>query len=318
MILLGACANVTGVKIVFMGSGEFACASLEMLAKAHQLLAVVTQPDRPAGRLQKLKPSPVKALTKKWGFKCLQPLKVRDKNFFKELHAMAPEVVVVVAYGQILPKEILVLPRDGCINVHASLLPRYRGAAPVAYAILHGDTTTGVTTMQMEEGLDSGPILLQREEKILSEDTAARLEARLALLGAELLMETLDKLAKNQIQPRPQDHRQATYAKKLSKEDGHIRWTLSAEEIERQIRAFNPWPTAYTFWESKRLQIWSAKVSDLPAEPGVIANLREDEITVGTGKGSLLVTELQREGGRRMKAAEFLRGYPLKAGDHFT
>lgn len=305
-----------------MGSDEFSRPSLESLAGSQELLAVVTQPDRPAGRSQKLKPSPVKVFAETRGLKCLQPLTVRDEKFLKELQVIAPEMIVVVAYGQILPKEILGLPRFGCVshaprvvNVHASLLPKYRGAAPVAHAILHGDAITGVTTMQMEEGLDCGPILLQREERILPDDTATRLEARLARLGAELLMETLDKLAKNQIRPIPQDHRQATYAKKLSKEDGHIRWTLPAEEIERQIRAFDPWPTSYAFWQGQRLQIWSAEVSNPSAEPGVIVRVSDDGIVVGAGKGSLQVTEIQREGGRRLKAAEFLRGYPLKTGN---
>ncbi len=319
-----------------MGSDVFAVPTLESLARSHEhtLLAVVTQPDRPAGRKQRLTASPVKLSAEKLSpVPILQPEKARDTTFISKLRALAPDVIVVVAYGQILPKEILTLPPQGCINVHSSLLPRWRGASPVAHAILAGDTVTGVTTMRMDEGLDTGPILLQREEKIRPDDTTGSLEQRLAIIGAELLLETLSKL--DSLKPRTQDNSQATHAPKLKKEDGRIDWTQSAEQIERRIRAFNPWPTTFTFHDDKRLQIWQATIvaavcdrrelekdgigaHRAPLQCGQIEHVGEHGILVNTGQGSLLITELQRESGKRMATAEFLRGFRLEAGNRFT
>ena len=293
-----------------MGSDAFAVPSLESLARIHEVIAVVTQPDKPAGRAKILAPTPLKLSAEKLGLKILQPLRCRDETFIRELRALAPETIVVVAYGQILPKEILTLPPRGCINVHASLLPRWRGASPVAHAILNGDTVTGVTTMMMDEGLDTGPILLQREETIFSADTTANLETRLAKIGAELLLET----PAHSPSPNPQDNAKSTHAPKLKKEDGRIDWSLTAEQIERRVRAFNPWPTAFTFAGKTRLQIWSAKVLPENGSAGIVARADKGGITVGTGEGILLITELQREGSRRMAAAEFLRGFRLEVG----
>ena len=264
------CATVAEVKIVFMGSGDFACTSLEILARTHAIISVITSPDRPAGRSQKLKVSPIKSLAQRLGLFCLQPEKVGDEECISQLRAFMPEIIIVVAYGQILPQTILSIPHYGCINVHASLLPKYRGAAPVAHAILHGDPYTGVTIMQMDQGLDTGPLFLQRRENILPDDTTATLEPRLAMLGAQLLVETLDQIATHKITPRPQDPSQASLAPKLRKEDGHIDWTLSAEQIEQRVRAFNPWPTAFSFVGQMRLQIWSAHVLKDYGEASVI------------------------------------------------
>ncbi len=291
-----------------MGSAELACPCLEALAKlpGHEIVAVVTQPDKPKGRDLKLSPPPVKLTAVQLGLLVSQPVKVREA--VAEIRALRPDLIVVVAYGQILPRVVLDLPPRGCINVHASLLPRWRGASPIQHAILAGDSETGVTTMFLNEKMDEGDIILQRAEPIRADDTSGVLHDRLAKIGAELLVETV----KREKPPRrPQDHSQATYAKKLAKEDGHVNWAKPAVEIERMVRAFNPWPGAYTFAGDLLLKILcSGCVSDVGAPPGTVLPC----FVVATGAGGLRILEVQPAGKRRMSAAEFLRGRPLVTG----
>src|ERR1043166_3047380 len=267
------------MRILFMGTAELACPCLEAVAKlpVHELVGVVTQPDRPKGRSLELAPPPVKVIAGKLGLPVVQPVKVREA--VDDIRAMRPDLIVIVAYGQILPRSILDIPPRGCINVHASLLPRWRGAAPIQYAILHGDGETGVTTMFLNERMDAGDIALQRTEPIRPDDTAGTLHDRLARLGSELLVETLN----GDFPRRPQDESQATYAKKLTKDDGHIDWNKSAVEIERQVRAFDPWPGAFAFVGGTLLKLWNVAPQDgAGLKPG---ELRED--CVGTGQGML-------------------------------
>jgi len=296
------------MRIIFMGSAELACPCLEALAKlpGHEIVAVVTQPDKPKGRDLKLSPPPVKLTAVQLGLLVSQPVKVREA--VAEIRALRPDLIVVVAYGQILPRVVLDLPPRGCINVHASLLPRWRGASPIQHAILAGDSETGVTTMFLNEKMDEGDIILQRAEPIRADDTSGVLHDRLAKIGAELLVETV----KREKPPRrPQDHSQATYAKKLAKEDGHVNWAKPAVEIERMVRAFNPWPGAYTFAGDLLLKILcSGCVSDVGAPPGTVLPC----FVVATGAGGLRILEVQPAGKRRMSAAEFLRGRPLVTG----
>jgi methionyl-tRNA formyltransferase len=288
------------MRIVFMGSAELACPCLEALA--NEIVAVVTQPDKPKGRDLKLSPPPVKVTAEKLGLPVSQPAKVRE--FVEEIRALRPDLIVVVAYGQILPRAMLDLPLRGCINVHASLLPRWRGASPIQHAILAGDAETGVTTMFLNEKMDEGDIILQRVEPIRADDTSGVLHDRLAKIGAELLVETvmMEKPPR-----RSQDHSQATYTKKLTKEDGHVDWTKPAVEIERMVRAFNPWPGAHTFAGDLMMKILcSGFVPDVSAPPGTVL----PGLVVATGAGGLRIQELQPAGKRRMSAADFLRGHP--------
>ncbi|MCX7887571.1 MAG: methionyl-tRNA formyltransferase [Verrucomicrobiae bacterium] len=294
------------MRTVFMGTAEFACPCLEALAKlqTHQIVAVVTQPDRPQGRHLQLTPPPVKVLAQRLGLPLLQPATLQDDAIQQSIKELRPELIVVVAYGLFLPKPILDLPPRGCINVHASLLPRWRGAAPIQHAILAGDRQTGVTTMYLNERMDAGDIILQQSEPILPDDTAASLHDRLARIGAALLVETLSL---DNPPRRPQDESQATYARKLTKQDGHINWTKPAAEIERMIRAFDPWPGAHTFAGKTMLKLWKAR---LRPEINLPAGLVGENLVVGTGHGALQILELQAEGGRRMAAEDFLRGHP--------
>jgi methionyl-tRNA formyltransferase len=331
------------LKIVFMGTAELSCASLEALARDRQfaVAAVVTQPDRPKGRELKLQPSPVKALAQKLNLPVLQPAKARDEKFIAELRGLAPGLIVVVAYGQILPQSILDLPRHGCLNVHTSLLPKYRGAAPIQWAIAHGDAETGATLMKMDAGLDTGPIVAQRRTPIQPADDSATLHDRLARLGAELLRATIPDYVAGKIQSRPQPVDGVSHAPKIKKEDGRIDWNLPAQTIVNRLRAFTPWPGAYTFWPktlegnassapssatsqgsdealpSRMLKIWKAEVGEKSGEAGTILSADKNGIVVAGGQGALRILELQREGGRRMNAAEFLAGHPLTPGAKF-
>jgi methionyl-tRNA formyltransferase len=301
------------MRIAFMGTAELAVPCFEAVAKmpGHEVVAVVTQPDRPKGRDLKPAPPPVKLAAERLRFAVQQPLKVRDPDAIGALRATQPDLIIVVAYGQILPRSILEIPRLGCVNVHTSLLPRWRGAAPIQYAILHGDRETGVTTMFMDEHMDTGDIILQRSEVIRADDTSATLHDRLAKLGAELLAETVTLIAEGRAPCAKQDETRATYAKKIAKEDGRIDWSRPAIEIERQVRAFNPWPSAYTQLGDLMLKIWKAEVvesaSGTPGE--VLANL-----TVATGQGGLRILELQPANSKRMPVDAFLRGHPVKSG----
>jgi methionyl-tRNA formyltransferase len=283
------------------------------------VVAVVTQPDREKGRGRKVVISPVKELALQHGLNTLQPERAKEEAFQEVVRGLQPDLIVVVAYGQILPKSILSIPKFGAINVHASLLPKYRGAAPIAWAILKGEKVTGVTTMMMDEGMDTGDILLQAEVPIGDEEICERLHDRLASSGAQLLLETLEKMKTGDIRPIPQDHSKATYAPPLKKEDGHIDWGKGAKDIDRQIRAFNPWPGAFTKWGDQLLKIFKGEVKEGgPAgKPGAVVWAGLDFVEVETGKGSFRIQEVQLEGRRRMTLREFLTGHPIPVGTVF-
>ena len=312
------------LRIVFMGTAELACASLETLAAQPDftVLAVVTQPDRPKGRDLKLQPSPVKAAALRLGLAVLQTERARNADFVAQLGALRPELIVVVAYGQILPPEILALPKFGCLNVHTSLLPKYRGAAPIQWAILNDESETGVTIMRMDAGLDTGDILTQRATPILLEDDSQTLHDRLAGLGAGLLVQTIRDHVAGRITPRPQPIEGVSHARKIVKGDGLLEWTLSARMLWNRVRAFTPWPGAFTHLPAqpkpRLLKIWQAEVTDASGEPGVLLRADANGIVTGCGKGALRVLSLQLEGGRRLTTREFLAGHPLSAGQQFA
>ena len=317
------------LQIIFMGTAELSCPSLELLVREFSVAAVVTQPDKPKGRELKLQPSPVKVLAQKLNLPVLQPAKARDKNFIARLRELKPDLIVVAAYGQILPREILDLPPHGCVNVHPSLLPKYRGAAPIQWAIVNGDSETGVAIMKMDAGLDTGPILAMRRTPILPADDSQILHDRLARLGAELLVETIPGYVAGKIQPRPQPAEGVVHAPKIKKEDGKVDWHLPAQTIWNRLRAFTPWPGAFTFWTStfniqhstpniQLLKIWKAEIAGKSGAPGEIISADKTGIVVGCGDGSLRILELQREGGKRLTAEQFLAGHPFKAGEKFA
>jgi methionyl-tRNA formyltransferase len=337
MSRITSAATMKELKIIFMGTAELSCTSLEKLArdKKFQIAAVVTQPDKPKGRELKLQFSPVKILAEKLNLPVLQPLKARDEQFISELRELRPDLIVVVAYGQILPQTILDLPKFSCMNVHTSLLPKYRGASPIQSAIFNGETETGVTIMKMDAGLDTGEIISQAHTPILPQDNSQTLHDRLAQLGAELLVETIPDYVAGKILPKPQPAKGASYAAKIKKEDGKIHWNEPAEKILNRLRAFTPWPGAFTFLKAEPkpqlLKIWKASLGqdiwqkDKPAwlasfgpKPGTILSVEENVIIVVCGKDFLVIKELQREGGRRMTVQEFLAGHPLKANDKFS
>lgn len=311
----------TRLRIVFMGTAELACASLEALLHTpeFEVVAVVTQPDRPAGRDLKLQPSPVKKTAVAAGLSVLQPEKARHPEFIAQLQSLAPGLIVVAAYGQILPKAILELAPHGCINVHTSLLPKYRGAAPIQWAILNGDAETGVTIMKVAPSLDTGDILSQQTTPIAPSDNAETLHDRLARIGAELLIPTIHEFVAGKLTPRPQDEAQATHVRKISKEDGRLDWNQPATALWNRIRAFTPWPGAFTFQHAspkpKMLKVWEVQVEERGGKPGSILSADKSGIVVACGSGSLRILTLQREGGRRMNAAEFLAGHPLRPSE---
>ncbi len=283
------------------------------------MVGVVTQPDREKGRRRKVVISPVKELALQHGLIPLQPDKAKEEAFQKALRDLQPDLIIVVAYGQILPKSVLNIPKYGVVNVHASLLPKYRGAAPIAWAILKGEKVTGITTMVLDEGMDTGDTLLQSEVPIGEEDTCQTLHDRLAPLGARLLMETLDKMKKGHIQPIPQDPSKATYAPPLRKEDGHIDWKKEAEEIDRQVRALNPWPGTFTRLDDRLLRIYRGSVKErvVAGKAGTVAWIGTDFIEVETGRNAYVIKEVQLEGRRRMSIREFLSGHPIHEGTVF-
>jgi methionyl-tRNA formyltransferase len=304
-------------NIIFMGTPEFAVPTLKAIqASNHHLSLVVTQPDRPKGRGRKVIPPPVKLTAIDLGYTVLQPTSVKKKGFVEVITRDKPDFLVVVAYGRILPKTILQLPKLGTINLHASLLPKYRGPAPIQWAIINGETVTGVTAMLMDEGLDTGDILLAVEEKISPSDTSATLHDRLAELGANLLVDTLNRYSKGQIRPVQQDHNQASQAPLLKKSDGHIAWDAPAEKISAFIRGMTPWPGAFTFHEGKRFKIFNAKSvkADVSQAPGTVIKGFADELRVATTKGVLSVLEIQGASGKRLMIADFLRGYRMPPG----
>ena len=316
---------MTPLRIVFMGTAELSCATLQALAVAPQIrvVAVVTQPDKPKGRDLRLTPSPVKSLAEQLPLPILQPLRARDEAFVAELRALKPDLMVVVAYGQILPPAVLEVPRFGCLNLHTSLLPKYRGAAPIQRAIAEGEPETGVTLMLMDAGLDTGPVLAARRTPILPADDSQSVHDRLAQLGAGLLLETLPDYIAGKILPQPQPGTGASYAAKIKKEDGQIDWSRPAIQIWNRFRAFLPWPGAFTFLsdaagaQPQLLKIWRAEVDGQSGPPGVVLSADKSGIVVGCGQNALRILELQREGGRRLPAEQFLGGFPLKTGRVF-
>ncbi len=313
------------MRIVFIGTGEIGVPTLRTLQKSeHELIGIVTQPDKPAGRDQKITPPPIKASVAGAKIPILQPAKIRDPQAIEDIRRLEPDVVVVVAYGQILPRPVLEIPKVACLNVHASLLPRWRGAAPIQAAIAAGDRETGITVMYMDEGLDTGDILLQRKIDILPDDTGGSLHDRMAEVAPEALLEGLRLLANGAAPRTPQDKQLATYAPKLNREAGRINWNEPAEVIERKIRAYNPWPGASTELDpasrspalarasgvagNRKLKIFSGVIADLRGKPGEI--LRSDtEFVIATSDSALSLTEVQLEGKRRMSATDFLRGH---------
>lgn len=305
------------MRIVFMGTPDFAVPTLRaLLDSRHEVVGVVTQPDKPRGRSGKLQPSPVKEEALQAAVPVLQPERVRDEAFLPRLKELCPDVIVVVAFGQILPKAVLELPEYGCMNVHASLLPKLRGAAPIQWSVIDGDEESGVTIMQMDEGLDTGDILLVERCRLDEKETGGSLFDKLAELGGPLLLKALDQAEQGTLRPMPQKHEEHTYAKMLSKSLGEIDFKKSAVEIERLIRGLNPWPSAYTYWQGKLLKLWDADVipEEAGREPGEVAAVEKTYFTVQTGEGVLRIRSLQLEGKKRMTAEVFLRGHTLEQG----
>jgi methionyl-tRNA formyltransferase len=308
------------LRIIFMGTAQLSCASLQALVDcpAFQVVAVVTQPDRPKGRDLKLQPSPVKELALRLHLPLLQPERARHEEFIGQLRPLQPDLLAVAAYGQILPQSLLDLPRFGCLNVHTSLLPKYRGAAPIQWAILNDEPETGVTIMKVDAGLDTGAILTQETTPIDPQDNAETLHDRLARIGAQLLVRTIPEYVAGKIQPRPQPAQEATYAAKIQKQDGHLDWTQPARSLWNRVRGLAPWPGAFTFLPAQPqphlLKIWQAEVADLSGPPGEILQADKAGIVVGCGRQALRILLLQRDGGRRLTPQPFLAGHPLKAG----
>lgn len=296
------------LNIIFAGTPDFAAVALAALLESHhQVIAVYTQPDRPAGRGRKLKASPVKALALEHELPVFQPASLKGDEEQQQLAALDADVMVVAAYGLLLPREVLEIPRYGCLNIHASLLPRWRGAAPIQRAILAGDSESGITIMQMDEGLDTGDMLFKLTTPITENDTAQQLHDRLAKLGADALLEALEATPGN-LEPESQDEKLATYARKLEKKEAAIDWTQPAEQIARQINAFNPWPVAQTHLNDKVLRIWEAHPipGNPTASPGTVLEENKEGIDIATGKGVLRITRLQLPGGKPLSASDFI------------
>lgn len=305
------------MRVVFMGTPDFSVETLEAIVKAgHEVVGVVTQPDKPKGRGKNMQFTPVKEKALEYDLPVYQPLRAREESFIEQLRGMQPDVIVVVAFGQILPKAILEMPKYGCINVHASLLPKYRGAAPIQWAVIDGEEESGVTTMQMNEGIDTGDILKKKVIILDKKETGGSLFDKLAGAGAKLLIETLKDVENGAITRTKQNDAEATHAKMLDKTLGKIDFSKPAEEIERLIRGLNPWPSAYTSLNGKTLKIWDANVVDKEVEgkPGEIVEITKENIYVKTGKGLLELEEVQLEGKKRMETGAFLRGVQIEVG----
>lgn len=310
------------MKIVFMGTPDFAVGALEaLIADGHEITAVVTQPDKPKGRGKEMQFPPVKECAMQHGIEVFQPIKIKSPESVELLKKYEADLYVVAAFGQILSQEILDMPKYGCINIHASLLPKYRGAAPIQWAILDGEPYTGVTIMQMNAGMDTGDILTTVQVPITPEETGDSLFDKLCEAGAKLCVETIPLIEEGTLTPCPQDEEQATYAGKISKTLGKIDWNESAEVIERKVRGLNSWPSAYTTYNGKQLKIWRAVVEtasstpDGNMQPGAIINVTKENFTVQTGSGLLTVSEVQLEGKKRMSVKDFLLGYRLSCGE---
>jgi methionyl-tRNA formyltransferase len=312
---------MAGLRIIFFGTAEIACTSLDALARAPgcELMAVVTQPDRPKGRDLKLQPSAVKVEAQRLGVAVWQPERARNPEFIEKARAATPGLIVVMAYGQILPQALLDVPRFGALNVHTSLLPKYRGAAPIQWALLNGDAETGVTIMKMDAGLDTGPILTQATTPIAATDNAETLHNRLAVLGAALLVSTIPEYVAGRVTPQPQPAEGVSDTRIIEKEDGRLDWTQPAHALWNRIRAFTPWPGAFTFLRGTPrptlLKIWEAEPFDHGSgQPGEIISADKEGVVVACGTGALRITSLQREGAKRLTAREFLAGCPLAMG----
>lgn len=311
------------MKLLFCGTPEFAVPTLEsLLAKGHKVELVVCQPDEPAGRGYVIAAPPVKQIAHRSGIPVYQPVKLKDQATIDYLSAFQPDAIAVVAYGRIIPPWMIELPRLGCINLHASLLPKYRGAAPIQWAIIRGERVTGVTTMKIDAGLDTGDILLKREEEIRDDDTTESLSVRLSAIGAQLMIETLSCLEQGGITPQPQEHSQATLAPILKKEDGRIDWRMPAQALTWRVRGLRPWPGAFTTFRGKNLHVWSARVGAAAAavsgEPGVLST-EGSRLMVNCGEASRLeLIEIQMEGKKRLAARDFLNGVRLSPGEKLS
>ena len=323
------------MRIVFMGTPDFSVPALKALVEAgHQVIAVVTQPDKPKGRGKEVQMTPVKIQAMEYGIPVYQPAKVREASFVEVLKGLEADAYVVIAFGQILPKAVLELPKYGCINIHASLLPKYRGAAPIQWCVIDGERETGITTMMMDVGLDTGDMLEKAVIPIEEKETGGSLHDKLSMAGGDLILSTLKKLEEGTLVRTPQTDEGTCYAKMLTKSLGDIDWNQGAVSIERLIRGLNPWPSAYTMWNGKTIKIWAADViagreaaeflseSGVPAEtgtaPGTVVCSDKRGLVVCTGGGLLSIRELQMEGKKRMDTPAFLRGYPIPEGDVFV
>lgn len=308
------------LKTIFMGTPDFAVPCLEVLQAKTEVLAVITQPDRPKGRGHNLQASPVKQKALEYNLPVLQPEKIKTEEFTAELERLQPDLIVVVAFGQILSQRILDIPPLGCVNVHASLLPRYRGAAPIHWSIINGEKETGVTTMLMDAGLDTGDMLLKDKVAITEEMTTEELHEQLMAMGGKLLAETIDGLANGTITPEKQDDSISNYAGMLNKETGHIDWSKSAVEIHNLIRGLNSWPVAWSMKDGKNYKFWRTKVENGSSDkaPGTVVELRKNSFCLATGEGLLEVLEIQPPSKKRMSAGDLLRGYGVAVGDIFN
>ena len=308
------------MRVIFMGTPDFAVGTLEEIIKAgHEVPLVVTQPDKPKGRGKAMQFTPVKECALKHGIEVFQPVKVRESANVEYLRKFNADIMIVVAFGQILPKSILDMPKYGCVNVHASLLPKYRGAAPIQWAVINGEEVTGVTTMLMDDGIDTGDMIAKRQVRLDENETGGSLFDKLADVGAKLCVETMDMLLNGTAEFTPQDNEASTHTAMIHKELGEIDWNKSAVEIERLIRGLNPWPSAYTHLNGKTFKIWQAKVLDENSdkEPGNISKINKNDFCVQTGDGQLILKEVQLEGKKRMDAGSFLRGNQLEEGMAF-
>lgn len=305
------------MKIVFMGTPEFAVPCLQkIIDEGHEVLAVVTQPDKPKGRGKKLAMPPVKELALKYNIDVYQPVKAREESFVEKLKEINPELIVVVAFGQILPKSILDIPKFGCVNVHASLLPKYRGAAPLNWVIINGEEKTGVTTMYMDVGLDTGDMILKSEIPLDDEITAGELHDKMMVQGAEVLKDTIDLISKGEAPREKQNDEETCYSPIMDKSLGNIDWSKSATDIHNLIRGVNPWPSAYTTYDKQTMKIWKTKVLDKSSEktPGTIINVDKNGIEVSTGDKALQISEIQMSGKKRMIVSEYIKGNDISTG----
>lgn len=308
------------MRIIFMGTPDFSVGTLNALIEAgHEIVLAVTQPDKPKGRGKAMQYTPVKEAALEHGIEVYQPKRIREKECVEYLKTFQPEMIVVVAFGQILPKEILDMPVYCCVNVHASLLPKYRGAAPIQWAVINGEKVTGVTTMRMDEGMDTGDMIMKREVALREDETGGSLFDRLALEGAKLCVETVEAIRQGSAVYTPQDNDQATYTSMIKKLMGNIDWSKGAKEIECLIRGLNPWPSAYTMLDGRTLKIWKAKTNEENKKvlPGTVTEVTKKEIYVQTGNGQLILEEIQLEGKKRMAVEAFLLGNSILAGTVF-